>query len=79
MYDDFTLDGEGNAFLAVRTANEITRIKRSGGPQVVISGMENSTDIVEPTAVEFGRTAEDRRVLYVTTGGGQLAAIDIGR
>ena len=97
MYDDFALDnnGEGNAFLAVRTANEITEIKQlqSGrSSQVVVAGMENSTLITQPTAVAFGRTARDRRVLYVTTGGtfgdcvadnevvgGQLVAVKVDR
>ena len=92
QYDDFVLDGEGNAFLAVRTANELSEIKRFGGPQVIIAGMANSTLIAAPTAVEFGRTVRDRRVLYGTTGGtfgipvtgdevvgGQLVAVDVGR
>ena len=75
-YDDFALDGRGDAFVATSQGNTIEEIGRAGEPQIIVAGNINSTEIAEPTAAQFGRTLADRDVLYVTTAGGLEAPIN---
>ena len=75
-YDDFALDGRGDAFLVTARGNSIEEVGRPGQPRIIIAGDVNSTEIAEPTAAQFGRTPADRDVLYVTTGGGLQAPIN---
>ena len=69
FYDDFALDGHGDAFLTTSPGNSIEEVSRNGS-QRIIAGSVNSTEIRQPTSAQFGRTAADRNVLYVTTAGG---------
>ena len=62
--------------LATGPGNSIEEVGRDGESQVIIAGIVNSTEIAEPTSAQFGRTAADREVLYVTTGGGLAAPVD---
>ncbi len=75
-YDDFALDGRGDAFLVTVKGNSIEEVGRAGKPQVAIAGAVNSTEIAEPTAARFGRTMADREILYVTTAGGLTALVN---
>ena len=75
-FDDFALDWRGDAFLATGPGNSIEEVGRDGEPQVIIAGIVNSMEIAKPTSAQFGRTAADREVLYVTTGGGLAAPVD---
>lgn len=47
------------------------------GKATVIAGSLNSTDLANPTSVQFGRTEKDRRTIYVTTAGGDETQVDI--
>lgn len=75
-FDDFAQDWRGDAFLATGPGNSIEKVGRDGKPQVIIAGNVNSTEIAEPTSAQFGRTAADREVLYVTTGGGLATPVN---
>lgn len=75
-YDDFALDGRGDAFLVTAQGNSIEEVGRAGEPPVIVAGNVNSTDIAEPTAAQFGRTRADGDVLYVTTAGGLEAPVN---
>lgn len=74
-FDDFALDRFGNAFVATASGDSVVKVMRNGSVQV-IAGMENTTEIAQPTSAQFGRTEEDSHVLYVTTTGGLKYPID---
>jgi sugar lactone lactonase YvrE len=68
--DDFAFDTEGNLYGATHVYNSVARI----GPDrrvTIIAGIEDG--MAGSTAVAFGRTAEHRGHLYVTTNGGMSA------
>jgi len=83
IFDDFVLyppnpanpnwgGGAGSnvtAYLATGTENIITQVL-ANGMSSAIAGNLNSTEIVEPTGLAWGRTEKDNGVIYVTTGGG---------
>ncbi|MCJ1388284.1 hypothetical protein MMC18_001129 [Xylographa bjoerkii] len=88
-FDDFAIDDDGTAYVATGNGNAVTRITPDGRA-AIIAGNLNSTEIANPTSVQFGRTEQDRRTIYVTTAGGlegpvngtviigaQLAAIEL--
>ena len=75
-FDDFALDWCGDAFLATGPGTSIEEVGRDGEPQVIIADIVNSTEIAEPTSAQFGRTAADREVLYMITGGGLAGPVD---
>ncbi len=78
-YDDFALDRDGNAFLTTGPGNSIQEVGTDGS-QRFIAGSANSTELQEPSSAQFGRTAADESVLYVTStggvGGGKVVAVD---
>ncbi|POR33738.1 Uncharacterized protein TPAR_06056 [Tolypocladium paradoxum] len=76
VYDDFTLDCEGNIFTSTGGANSIVKVSPDGKRQVVVAGSLNSTDVAEPTAATFGRGQFDKDVLYVTTAGGSAIPVN---
>lgn len=69
FYDDFALNKYGDAFAATAAGDSIAEIGRDGKTRI-IAGAVNTTEMAQPTSAQFGRTALDRRVLYVTTTGG---------
>lgn len=75
QWDDFTLDCEGNVFIATGGANTVQKIDTRGNVEI-IAGNLNSTAIAESTATKFGRREDDDNVLYVTTGGGVGTPVD---
>ena len=75
FYDDFALDRLGDVFLTTQGGDSVAEVFRNGS-QRIIAGAVNTTEIAEPTAAQFGRTAEDKNVLYVTTAGGLAIPID---
>lgn len=66
--DDFTFDRAGNAYVATNSENTLQKITPAGNVTVV-AGNINSILLAGSTAAQFGRTAEDSSVLYVTTDG----------
>ena len=67
--DDFSFDEIGNVFVGQNIQNTVAKITPDGGVTVV-AGNLNSTLVAGPTSTAFGRTQQDRSVLYVTTTGG---------
>lgn len=68
LADDFALDPLGVGYLASTRDNDIIRDYPSGHYEV-IAGSKDSRILMTPTSAAFGRTQNDRDVLYVTTGG----------
>jgi hypothetical protein len=87
--DDFAVGRGGVLWLAASRINSIVRVLPGGSAQSIV-GAVNSTALLGPTAVAFGRN-KSKAVLYVTTTGnefnqqtgellrsaGQIAKIDI--
>lgn len=69
FFDDFALNGHGDAFLSTQAGDSVAEVRRDGTTEI-IAGVVNTTEIAEPTSAQFGRTKDDRDVLYVTTAGG---------
>ncbi|KAK5991889.1 Putative hetero-Diels-Alderase [Cladobotryum mycophilum] len=67
--DDFTW-GPGYSqtlWIATNLDNRVFAVKK--GEKFVVAGDVNSPEFATATACQFGRTAKDRSILYVTTGG----------
>lgn len=75
IYDDFAISRHGDVFLTTGSGDSIAEVTRNGS-QRIIASVVNTTEIAEPTSAQFGRTLEDRNVLYVTTAGGFGSRID---
>ena len=75
FFDDFALNRYGDAFLSTQAGDSIAEVRRNGTTEI-IAGVVNTTEIAEPTSAQFGRTKDDRDVLYVTTAGGLAFPID---
>ena len=71
-WDDFALGPAGDtAFACDSRGNSIAMVQLTGSPkQQLIAGNLNSSEVAEPSAVRFGRTAVDAHTLYVSTAGG---------
>lgn len=69
--DDFVLDAAGFAYVGGQ-AGVISFVDPSKGTVRPLAGAlgSNSSALVGPTAVQFGRTASDLNSIYVTTDGG---------
>jgi sugar lactone lactonase YvrE len=76
QWDDFTLDEQGNAWMAAGGANTIQKINTHTGKVSIVAGDVNSTAIAEPTSAKFGRRECDLTVLYVTTAGGLATPVN---
>lgn len=73
IYDDFTFDSAGNAYIAVHSTS-IFKVTPEG-VQTVIAGGSNSSLLIEPTSVAM---ANDEKSIYVSTGGGFAATPKTG-
>jgi hypothetical protein len=67
--DDFTFDGQGNAYVTQDPGDAVEVVSFEGEVKVLV-GSENSTVVEGDTADAFGRTERDRGTLYVVTNGG---------
>lgn len=75
FFDDFALNRYGDAFLSTAAGDTIAEVRRDGTIEI-IAGVVNTTGIAQPKSAQFGRTKDDRDVLYVTTSGGLALPID---
>ncbi|KZP21480.1 hypothetical protein FIBSPDRAFT_953744 [Athelia psychrophila] len=66
--DDFTFDRAGNAYVATNADNTVQRITPAGNATIVAGNIDSAL-FAGGTAAQFGRTAADAAVLYVTTDG----------
>ncbi|KAJ6531704.1 hypothetical protein B0H10DRAFT_1861015 [Mycena sp. CBHHK59/15] len=73
-FDDFALDREGRAWLAVHPG-AVTLVSPSAGGNF---NQENVVGVViQPTSAAFGRgSSVEEKMLYVTTGAGQVVCVD---
>ncbi|KAJ7636372.1 hypothetical protein FB45DRAFT_1137960 [Roridomyces roridus] len=72
LLDDFALDGEGRAWLATNPGS-LTLIDPARNVELVVV----NTTLNEPSSVAFGRVSGNvTTTFFVTTRGGQLAAVD---
>jgi hypothetical protein len=65
--DDFAFGESGAAYIATHPAHTILRLHPDGRRETIAGPHEGA---VGSTACAFGRRAEDRKSLYVTTTGG---------
>lgn len=65
--DDFAFGESGAAYIATHPAQAVLRLKPGGGRETIAGPHEGA---VGSTACAFGRRADDRQSLYVTTTGG---------
>jgi len=65
--DDFALGESGSAYFATHAAQTTLRLDPDGRRETVAGPQEGA---VGSTACAFGRRAQDRQSLYVTTNGG---------
>lgn len=73
--DDFAIDSAGNAYIMQGGDNTLVEVTAADA-EFVIAGNLNSTVVAGSTAAQFGRTAFDRSILYVTTNGGIAGPVD---
>lgn len=67
--DDFCFDSEGSAYLATHVFQSLVKLQNNGLRTRLAGGPEDKT-VAGTTAAAFGRTSQDRTILYVTTTGG---------
>lgn len=68
--DDFAMDGQGNAYFVPGSQNALVQLSPEGAVQVLSD--QNAALLGGVTALAFGRTRRDDRVLYATTSGGRV-------
>jgi sugar lactone lactonase YvrE len=68
LSDDFAVGPGGVGYLAGAMDNVVTKVLPDGSHKV-IAGSKDSTLLMTATSAAFGRAADDRSTLYVTTGG----------
>ncbi|GME60473.1 Six-bladed beta-propeller TolB-like protein [Neofusicoccum parvum] len=74
--DDFAVR-DGIAYVMEGAVEGVVRVGRDGEKEVLVDGFGDPAG-VGSTSAQFGR-GEDKGILYVVTGGGKVAAVDIGR
>jgi sugar lactone lactonase YvrE len=68
--DDFTFGDDGTLWAASNDGNTVVRVSPNGKKVEGVAGSRYELTIAGGTAAAFGRTKEDRDVLYVSTAGG---------
>jgi hypothetical protein len=69
--DDFVLDKDGNVLVALNPDGKLAFSSRHGHVTVL------AQDLINPTAVQFGRLSQDSGSLYISTGGGSISRVDV--
>ena len=73
--DDFTILGDGTAYIANPTTFVYEAVPPYAGFSIA-AGAAGSFEVAGATSVEFGSTSWDRDILYVTTSGSQVAPVN---
>lgn len=66
--DDFALDRKGTSWVTTNGNNSVLAISPNG-KSVVVAGSISELTVAGATAAAFGRTPQDRDILYVVTSG----------
>ncbi|KAK7923167.1 hypothetical protein PG985_007238 [Apiospora marii] len=78
--DDFAIGADGTIWAASNKGNTTYAISPDGKKVVPVLGGADSDVVRGDTAAAFGRTGQDRRVLYVTTSmPGKVVAVDASK
>lgn len=75
-WDDLAIGEEGSIFATTANGNTINYVSADGQQQVIVAGAKNSLSVPGPTSAQFGRTEQDRNVLYVSIMGSSIELID---
>lgn len=67
--DDFVFDSRGDVYIASNHGSTVRKVDVTTGNSVVVAGAAGQQTVLGDTAAAFGRTDQDRDVLYVTTSG----------
>lgn len=73
--DDFTILPDGTAYLVTSNQNTINRVSPDG-TVTTVAGMADSLALGGGTSCQFGKTPEDRDILYVSTSGDRSSPIN---
>ena len=73
MPDDFEVAPDGTIYVV--GDNTLWRVSTEGEVEVLAGG-PNDVTLEGATSARLGRTVEDSNVLYITTNGGLLKAVD---
>ncbi|KAK6865191.1 hypothetical protein PG990_005367 [Apiospora arundinis] len=76
--DDFAIGADGTIWAASNRGNTLYTISPDGNI-VPVLGSADSAVVAADTAAAFGRTEQDKHLLYVTTGSGKVVAVDTTR
>ncbi|KAH8595289.1 hypothetical protein B0O99DRAFT_512639 [Bisporella sp. PMI_857] len=77
--DDFTLDRFGNAWITQDPMDQLTLVIGDGvrkGEVITVAGAQNIETVAGGTRSGFGRTEQDKDILYVVTNGGIAAPVN---
>ncbi|KAK8090083.1 quinoprotein amine dehydrogenase beta chain-like protein [Apiospora hydei] len=78
--DDFAIGADGTVWAASNKGHTVYAISPDGKAVVPVLGSADSTVVSGDTAAAFGRTEQDRHVLYVTASRpGKVVAIDTSK
>jgi hypothetical protein len=78
-YDDFTFDAEGWAWVATHPGSvQLFYVLKNGTwvQETAAGNVTGSAVFQGPTSAAFGRCGGKEKILYVTTAGGQVVAVD---
>lgn len=76
QYDIFYPGSQGNAYVAVRSGNEVSMISAAKCVQRIIFGTVKGTAFVQPTSISSSKGQRQDNWAYVTTGVGRLLGVD---
>ncbi|PHH62672.1 hypothetical protein CDD81_6818 [Ophiocordyceps australis] len=77
--DDFIF-GPANGNTAWVTTNDDNRVFATDvkGESVLVAGAPDAVTVATATACQFGRSCSDKKILYVSTGGGKIKGQEFG-
>ncbi|CZR69631.1 uncharacterized protein PAC_19531 [Phialocephala subalpina] len=74
--DDFVFKGDGTAFVALNSQNQLAALFEGSSTLVTVAGSNFSTALAGVTAGRFGRLPDDLNRLYVSTKGASTTPIN---
>lgn len=69
LLDDLAVGDDNSIYVAQYLSGSVARLDQNGSVQTVAQGLD------QPTSAQFGRTVEDRNILYVSSSGNPLGVI----